>query len=109
MRKEEYFRKSNINPESRIKQENQESIKSRKISEKKESQKKEEKEGKTKQSKARKVCPPMGDLFSHIKTTKQLSQHVNINSIKEVFQLPFTYFSIFFVVYVELCLCEHCF
>ena len=37
MRKEEYFRKRSINPESRIKQEKKES------SEKKESQKKEEK------------------------------------------------------------------
>jgi len=31
MRKEEYLRKSNINPESRIKHENQESMKSRKV------------------------------------------------------------------------------
>ena len=31
MRKEEHFRKSSINPESRIKQEKQESMKSRKV------------------------------------------------------------------------------
>ena len=60
MRKEEYFRKRSINPESRIKQEKQESSK------KKESKKKKKKQGKPKQRKVRKVCPLMGDLFSQL-------------------------------------------
>ena len=52
MRKEEYFRKSSINPESRIKQEKRESLEKKKNSEKKESQKK--RKNKERQSKEKK-------------------------------------------------------
>ena len=55
MRKEEYFKKSNINPKSKIKRETQESMKNRKV----QKQRKDRKRGKIRKGKEKKIKESM--------------------------------------------------